>query len=132
MIAPAMWGSKPVAIPRGVFAEDQGEINDVVLKIYRSLEPRDSLEAAQAMHIGQQYVRLTRLNRFEAEALVADTKNHTPFVRTDEDLRASGARRTLEQSFNNVSAIDGRISRSLERAFTVYADMKRRSLPDED
>ncbi len=62
-------------MPRGPFAElpehSEASINDVM----ESLEPRDFIEQRQAQQIGNLYLRLARLDRYEAEAMTWLTDN---------------------------------------------------------
>jgi hypothetical protein len=64
-----MWAMKPLAIARENFAEDEGAVERLLASIVDSLAPRDALEAVQASNIAMLYLRLFRLQRFEAEAL---------------------------------------------------------------
>jgi hypothetical protein len=72
------YGSKGVAIPRGLFAEDDAEVAEYLERIVAALAPRDALEAEQAQRIAIGYLRLRGVSRFEAESLGADAPDDRP------------------------------------------------------
>ncbi len=130
-----LYAENPTAIPRGYFAEDASEVDEYVGGIVEALEPRDELERAQAQRIAAYFLRLRRLDRFEAEALAGDTASRviqgiftTPSKSTDEleaDAEESAAA-AIEHTLERASRIDARIARGLERALLVYYQLRER------
>lgn len=118
------------AIPRGLFQEDQSEIDDFVNSIAESLLPRDEIEAAQAMRIAHCYLQLRRLSRFEAEAMVATMPRESTTDRfqrdelelpspTPDSERVTRAIFLLGSALETASRIDARIATSLDQALLV-------------
>lgn len=60
-------------IEHGRFKEDEEEVMTFVDQIMQDLGPRDALEQRQAQRVAQAYLRLQRLDTFEAAALAHDT-----------------------------------------------------------
>ena len=130
-----LYAENPTAIPRGYFAEDAGEVDKYVSGIVGALEPRDELERAQAQRIAAYFLRLRRLDRFEAEALAGDTASRviqgnigTPSRNTgDPQAHAEeSAAAAIEHTLERASRIDARIARGLERALVVYYQLRER------
>ena len=130
-----LYAENPTAIPRGYFAEDAGEVDKYVSGIVGALEPRDELERAQAQRIAGYFLRLRRLDRFEAEALAGDTASRviqgnmgTPSRNTgDPQVHAEeSAAAAIEYTLERASRIDARIARGLERALVVYYQLRER------
>ena len=130
-----LYAESPTAIPRGYFAEDASEVDEYVNGIVEALDPRDELERAQAQRIAAYFLRLRRLDRFEAEALAGDTASRviqgifvTPSKNADEleaDAEESAAA-AIEHTLERASRIDARIARGLERALLVYYQLRER------
>ena len=131
-----LYAESPTAIPRGYFAEDASEVDEYVNGIVEALDPRDELERAQAQRIAAYFLRLRRLDRFEAEALAGDTASRVIqgiFVdcrartltssRSDAEESAAAA---IEHTLERASRIDARIARGLERALLVYCQLRER------
>ena len=125
------------AIPRGYFAEDQGEIDTYVSAIISSLQPRDQLEYEQAGRIARYFLQYKRLSLLEAEALAGDTVEGNEFDelsairqgRNQEDLGTERAAiSALSSAMERVTRLDSRIGRSLERAIVVYYSLQQRDL----
>ena len=130
-----LYAENPTAIPRGYFAEDASEVDKYVSGIVGALEPRDELERAQAQRIAGYFLRLRRLDRFEAEALAGDTASRViqghvampsrntgdPQVHAEESAAAA-----IEYTLERASRIDARIARGLERALVVYYQLRER------
>ena len=130
-----LYAENPTAIPRGYFAEDAIEVDKYVSGIVGALEPRDELERAQAQRIAGYFLRLRRLDRFEAEALAGDTASRViqgnmampsrntgdPQVHAEESAAAA-----IEYTLERASRIDARIARGLERALVVYYQLRER------
>jgi hypothetical protein len=80
------YGSKGLAIPRGLFVEDDAEVAQFLEGIVAALAPRDALEPEQAQRIAVCYLRLRRVSRFEAESLGADAPEHESLWRRASSL----------------------------------------------
>jgi hypothetical protein len=78
-----------VAIPRGPFSEDPDELEATLGSIAGSLRPRDAIERHQARRVAGIYVKLRRLDEFEAHALARDTSAHPHLVTLDRIAEAS-------------------------------------------
>jgi hypothetical protein len=130
------YGSKGVAIPRGLFAEDDAEVAEYLERIVAALAPRDALEEEQARRIAIGYLRLRRISRFEAESLGADAPedesfweqfdtfaDHSPAARS-----ATGAARALRGTLELVTRVEARTSTGLDRALVIYAQLQQREL----
>jgi hypothetical protein len=63
------YATRSVAITRGSFAEDPDKVHELLESIVTDLRPRNSVEARHARTIAMLYLRLDRLERFEAVAL---------------------------------------------------------------
>jgi len=130
-----IYSANPTAIPRGYFEEDPDEIKRYVAGIVDALNPRDVLEHAEANRIAVYFLRLRRLDRFEAEALAGDTASRViedgiftssqnmgdPEVRAEESAALA-----IEHTLERASRIDSRIARGLERALIVYYQLRER------
>jgi hypothetical protein len=132
------YGSKGLAIPRGLFVEDDAEVAQFLEGIVASLAPRDALEAEQAQRIAVCYLRLRRVSRFEAESLGADAPEDEPFLeRLNEFVdhspaarSAAGARRALNGTLELATRVEARTSHGLDRALLIYAQLQRRELSE--
>jgi hypothetical protein len=132
------YGSKGVAIPSGLFVEDDAEVAQYLDRIVAALAPRDALEAEQAQRIAIGYLRLRRVSRFEAESLGADAPaDETPWERLDEFVdhslaarSAAGAARALRGTLETVTRVEARTANGLDRALLVYARLQLRELPE--
>jgi hypothetical protein len=129
-----IYSAKPTAIPRGYFKEDPDEIKRYVAGIVEALEPRDALEDAEANRVAVYFLRLRRLDRFEAEALAGDTASRvihgdvsTPSQNTGnlEAHAEESAALAIEHTLERASRIDSRIARGLERALIVYYQLRK-------
>jgi hypothetical protein len=126
-----MYGSRPVAIPRGAFAEDQAEVSALHDAIVEALAPRDAVEQVQASRIAMSFLRLRRVSRYEAAALGDDGE---PFAADDYSPGSSpgdGARAMLA-TLAGVTMIEARTSQGLDRALLMYERLKQRPLDDND
>ena len=120
-----------MAIPRGHFAEDQGELDFFVEALVMALGPRDELEDAQARRLARYYVRSLRLARIEAEALAVDTADSVRFSILDgseEEKKGQAALSALRMSLDWITRVDGRTGRALERAVVLYAQLQHRNV----
>jgi hypothetical protein len=126
-----MYAELPSAVPRGLFDEDPEEVAAFVDRIVTDLDPRDNLEAAQAQRIGIYFLRLRRLDRFEAEALAGVTNSR--LFNNDRSKASPGAWESqaeesagmaIERTMERASRIDARIARGLERALIVYYQLR--------
>jgi hypothetical protein len=131
-----VYSERPAAIRRGPFEENPEEVDRYVSDIVVSLNPRDALEDAAAIRVASCYLRLVRLDRFEAEALAGDTAGRfkdgavftpggstvDPRVHTKE-----AAARAIDHTFERASRIDSRLAQGLERSLKVYAMLHSRS-----
>lgn len=128
------------AIPRGLFQEDQAELDAFVDAVAAALAPRDELEIAQAYRIAGYYLQLRRLGRFEAEAMIVTMPQRTTMEiiaqsdlglpePTPEAERVSRALSLMEDVLERASRIDARIASSLNQALLIYTDLQRRPLP---
>jgi hypothetical protein len=132
------YGSKGVAIPRGLLAEDEAEVAQFLELIITSLAPRDALEAELAQRIAICFLRLRRVSRFEAQSLGAHAPEHedtllagNPFVDHSTEARsAAGAARALEETLDVVTRVEARTSHGLDRALLMYANLQRRDLAE--
>lgn len=116
-----IYSTGPTAIPRGYFEEDPDEIRRYVAGIVEALTPRDALEHAEASRIAVYFLRLRRLDRFEAEALAGDTASRV----------IQGNMFTLQQNMGDpeVHAEESAalaIENTLERALIVYYQLRER------
>ncbi len=128
-----LWATKPTAVPRGLFKEDQEDLDLMTARVMKALGPRDAAEAHQAMRIAMLYVRLGRLGKVEAEAFAGDTHNRADgWAHPGEVKREKGARQALEESLNKATILDGRIGRSLREAYAVYEGLQKRPLKDNE
>lgn len=135
------YASTATAIPRGRFAEKQGEVDEYVQGLVDALAPRDGLEHAQANRVAHYFLQCRRLRVFESEALAGDTVDDVSsdidvlaamVGRNADDLGAElAALRALNSAFERVTRIDTRIGRSLERALIVYYELRKRT-PDSE
>lgn len=130
-----IYSANPAAIPLGYFKEDPDEIKKYVAGIVDALKPRDALEHAEANRIAVYFLRLRRLDRFEAEALAGDTASrvikgdfYTQAENTgDPEVHAEdSAALAIERTLERASRIDSRIARGLERALIVYYQLRER------
>lgn len=120
------YASKPVAIPRGLFAEDAIEVSEFVDGIVAALAPRDALEAEHAWRIAMSSLRLRRVGRFETEAL---SHNGTRWQdESDDEWSERAAVAALRGTIEDVTRIDARISQGLDRALVVYVRLQERPL----
>ena len=132
------YGSKGVAIPRGLFVEDDTEVAQYLEGIVESLAPRDALEAEQAQRIAVGYLRLRRVSRFEAESLGADAPEHETLLEELDDSvdhsragrSAAGAARALKGTLERVTRVEARTSHGLDRALLIYAQLQLRNLTE--
>jgi hypothetical protein len=132
------YGSKSVAIPRGLLAEDDAEVAQFLEGIVESLAPRDALEVEQAQRIAICFLRLRRVSRYEAESLGADASEDEHFLEQLNDFAdhsregrsAAGARRALNGTLERVTRIEARTSHGLDRALLIYAQLQRRELTE--
>jgi hypothetical protein len=62
-----------IAISRGPLRESEAEIEQAVMEVAASLEPRDAVEWRQARLVGSLYVKLQRLDAFEARSIAFDS-----------------------------------------------------------
>jgi hypothetical protein len=72
------YASTPTPIHHGAFAEDPTELQEYIDDIVTAYSPRDAIERALAKRIAQCYVRLERINRYEAELLSAPRPEELP------------------------------------------------------
>ena len=132
------YGSKGLAIPRGLFMEDDAEVAQFLEGIVAALAPRDALEAEQAQRIAVCCLRLRRVSRFEAVSLGADAPEHEDFWEqlnefadhSREGRSAAGARRALNGTLELVTRVEARTSHGLDRALLIYAQLQRRELAE--
>jgi hypothetical protein len=132
------YGSKGLAIPRGLFVEDDAEVAQFLEGIVASLAPRDALEAEQAQRIAVCYLRLRRVSRFEAESLGADAPEHETLWRQSQKFvdhslagrSADGAAHALKGTLELVTRVEARTSHGLDRALLIYAQLQRRELTE--
>ncbi len=132
------YGSKGLAIPRGLFVEDDAEVAQFLEGIVAALAPRDALEAEQAQRIAICYLRLRRVSRFEAVSLGADALEHKdPWEQSQEFVErsiqrqsAAGAARALEGTLELATRVEARTSHGLDRALLIYAQLQRRELTE--
>lgn len=131
-----IYASAAAAIPGGHFEEKQAEVDAFIDTIVDALDPRDGLEEAQAERIAVYYLQLRRLNRFEAEALVAATADVSPESKLLHDIEgrsrspadealAESALKALDGVLERASRIDSRLGRYLEQALVIYYQLQK-------
>jgi hypothetical protein len=132
------YGSKGVAIPRGLLAEDEAEVAQFLEQVIASLAPRDALEVELAQRIAIGFLRLRRVSRFEAQSLGANAPEEENFLAADDPFvdhspearSAAGAARALKYTLDVVTRIEARTSHGLDRALLMYANLQRRDLAE--
>lgn len=120
-------------IPGGLLAEDEDEFEADVNALWASLGPRDGLEARQAQRVIGAYVRLDRLDRFEAMTIAGESNLGPLEYRGEGDLGVLGdhvemagnlahiaARQALNGSMDQASKLRERALRELSLALAVY------------
>ena len=133
------YATASIAIPRGHFAENPGEIATFVDGIVASLEPRDELERQEATNIAVAYLRLRRITALEAESIAGSSSLRETeadellemmgSAQTPEQKRESSAFAVLNRIMNVCSRIESRSSTSLDRALTRYRHLQDRDIP---
>ena len=126
-------------IPGGLLAEDEEEFDAEVNALWADLGPRSALEARQAQRVTGAYVRLGRLDRFEAMAIAGES-NLSPLEQTGEEDHEGGecpvetpgvlgyeaARQVLHGSVNQASILRERALRELSLALALYDQLTSR------
>jgi hypothetical protein len=64
------------AIPTGVLAEDEEQLQADVDAIVRCLAPRDALERAEAKQVALPYIRIDRIDKYESQVLAEEGAWH--------------------------------------------------------
>ena len=124
-------------IPGGLLAEDEDEFDADVNALWASLGPRDGLEARQAHRVIAAYLRLDRLDRFEAMTIAGES-NLSPLeykgegdylqvlgdhVESAGNLAHIAARQVLNGSMDQASRLRERALRELSLALALYQQL---------
>ncbi len=129
-------GRAPIAITRGPFAEDAGEVQDFVEAVVAELEPVGAQELAEAVAIAGLHVRRRRLHELEAIALSGTTKARLlppaepggPSRVTYEDQERAAAQALDCGLLRQLPRYEAHLSRELDRSLIRLRHMQERRL----
>jgi hypothetical protein len=137
------YATRPHAIRSGAFQEDPGDVAEFVDGIVEALNPRDHVERIEARNIATGYLRLRRLQAFEADSIggaglkppateldLMLERDRGERIEDPDERRAAHAQWMIESILLNSSRIESRNTASLDRALKRYEWLHKRELPD--
>jgi hypothetical protein len=120
------YAQRSVAIPSGVLAEDQVEIDDYVDGIVESLNPRTAAECRVAEQFAHLMLTAERVPRYEA-SLIAETPDLLP-LSSGAGREVANASRQALRYIEQVSKIDVRVGAALQQKLRQYEQLRKMDL----
>jgi hypothetical protein len=142
-----IWASRPIAIVRGNFAENEAAVDSLLVSVVDSLAPRDVLQEGQARNIATLYLHILSeaperdqqgLKRIATAMLAekfpdeADAVLWAIGIATEQEhalddpiaTREQEARRALRDDLDSAARVHSRINRELHRALDDLSRMR--------